>query len=71
MERKRKKTWDEMKDLERLKAENESLRTEVAYLQKLNELEERDEALQRERKKQFENWFQEDLESIYFLQQHV
>ena len=35
---KRKKTWGEMTELERLQEENERLRTEVAYLKKLKEL---------------------------------
>ena len=60
--RKRKKTWEEMTELERLQEENERLWTEVAYLKKLKELEERDEALERERQRQLEKWFQQDFD---------
>ena len=62
MGRKRKKIREEMTELERLQEENERLRTEVAYLKKLKELEDRDEALQRERQRQLEKWFQEDFD---------
>ena len=62
MGRKPKKKWEEMTELERVFEENERLRTENAYLKKLRELRLRDEALQRKRRKQLENWSQEDFD---------
>lgn len=62
MGRKRKKTWEEMTELERVLEENERLRTEVAFLKKLKKLEERDEAIARERQRQLEKWSKEDLD---------
>ena len=61
MGRKPKKKWEEMTELERVFEENERLRTENAYLKKLRELRLRDEVLQRKRRKQLENWSQEDF----------
>lgn len=58
--RKPKKTQEEMTELERLQEENERLRTENAFLKKLRELRLRDEAIKRERQKQFERWSKED-----------
>ena len=51
-----------MTELEHILEENERLRTEVAYLKKLRELRLRDEALQCKRRKQLENWSQEDFD---------
>ena len=62
MGRKPKKKWEEMTELERVFEEKERLRTENAYLKKLRELRLRDEALQRKRRKQLENWSQEDFD---------
>ena len=62
MGRKPKKNWEEMTELERVFEENERLRTENAYLKKLRELRLRDEALQRKRRKQLENWSQENFD---------
>ena len=66
MGRKPKKTCKEMTELEHILEENERLRTEVAYLKKLRELRLRDEALQRKRRKQLENWSQEDFDQTSY-----
>ena len=66
MRRKPKKKWEEMTELERVFEENERLRTENAYLKKLRELRLRDEALQRKRRKQLENWSQEDFDQTSY-----
>ena len=56
------KTWEEMTELERLREENERLRTEVAFLKKLREARLRDEAKMREQQRQLEKWLEEDLD---------
>ena len=60
--RKAEKTWEEMTELERLREENERLRTEVAFLKKLREARLRDEAKMREQQRQLEKWLEEDLD---------
>ncbi len=66
MGRKPKKKWEEMTELEHVFEENERLRTENAYLKKLRELRLRDEALQRKRRRQLENWSQEDFDQTSY-----
>ena len=66
MGRKPKKKWEEMTELERVLEETERLRTENAYLKKLRELRLRDEALQRKRWRQLENWSQEDFDQTSY-----
>ena len=59
-----------MTELERLQEENERLRTEVDYLKKLKELEERDEALEREKQRQLDQpdkdkELKDEIQAIY------
>ena len=62
MGRKAENTWEEMTELERLREENERLRTEVAFLKKFREARLRDEAKMREQQRQLEKWLEEDLD---------
>ena len=54
MGRKPKKRWEDMTELERLREENERLRTENVFLKKLRALRLKDEAEQRARQRQLE-----------------
>ncbi len=62
MGRKPKKRWEDMTELERLREENERLRTENVFLKKLRELRLKDEAEQRARQRQLEEWSKQDTD---------